>query len=343
MKILLGMSGGLDSTYSASMMKTQGHDVLGAVLKMHEYTDVESAVKSAREAEVPIVVIDCTERFRNSVEKYFAQEYLVGRTPNPCIMCNETVKFRTLYEYAAENGFDRIATGHYAKIVNCDGRYAVCMADDKHKDQSYVLWRLGQDVLSKLYFPLGESEKSEVRKRAESLNLSAAEAKESQEICFIPGGDYAGFIEKNYGKSPMGNFVDEDGKVLGSHEGIIHYTVGQRKGLGIALGKRMFISEIRADKNEIVLSENLHADKACVFISNIVFSGAEYNAGDTVELFVKLRYLAKPVPAVVNFLSKNSVVATIKDVNCAVTPGQSAVFYNGEKVIFGGFIDRVTV
>ena len=226
MRILVGMSGGLDSTYAALKLINEGHEVVGAVAVMHEYTELDGAVDAAEALGIPLCKIDARERFL-AVKENFVDEYSTGRTPNPCVVCNPLVKFRVLADYAKENGFDMIATGHYAKIITVNEGdktlYTLERSKDAKKDQTYMLHRLPQDILSMLYFPLGDEVKSEVREKAREAGLRAAEQKESQEICFIPSGDYASYIEEVKGSFPEGNFVLEDGKVLGTHKGIIRY------------------------------------------------------------------------------------------------------------------------
>ncbi|MBE6644091.1 MAG: tRNA 2-thiouridine(34) synthase MnmA [Ruminococcaceae bacterium] len=343
MRILLGMSGGLDSTYAAYELMSEGHKVEGAVLKMHGYTDVEAAAESAASLGITLHTIDCREVFDEKVVSNFLSEYPKGRTPNPCIICNSEVKFRELLRYAEENGFDAIATGHYAKVVKREYkgecRYTLSSSKDSHKDQTYVLWRLQQDVLSKLMLPLSETEKSVIREKAANMNLKAADRDESQEICFVPSGDYADFIEERTEKSPRGNFVDENGKILGEHQGIIRYTVGQRKGLGIAMGTRVFITKINPINNEITLSPS-DSFKDEIFVSEMNFVGmAEPDVNEEIELSVKVRYHAPKVKCIMKYLGGGRAEARLQVPQRAVTPGQSAVFYDGDLLAAGGFIE----
>lgn len=338
MKILLGMSGGLDSTYAAKLLLDAGHTVEGAVLIMHEFTELSAARESAAALGIKLHEIDCTERFRDIVMKDFVEEYIAARTPNPCVICNSEIKFKCLCDYALEHGFDKIATGHYARVVYEDGRFAVARSADVSKDQTYMLWRLPQQILQYLVFPLGELTKNEVRKAAKDAELVAADREESQEICFIPSGDYAAFIEREQGVCPQGDFVDTDGNVLGRHSGIIRYTVGQRKGLGIALGARAFVTDINPVDNRITLSfEPKLTEK--IRVEKVVFSGIVPPApGIATEFFVKLRYLAPPVRASVVFDGNGVAEVFLATPVKSVTPGQSAVFYFGDKVAFGGII-----
>ena len=343
MKVLLGMSGGVDSTYAVCELRRMGYDVSGAVVLMHGYTETEEAKISAEALGVPLYVIDGRELFEEKVVSSFLDEYRKGRTPNPCIVCNREVKFKLLFDFAIENGFDKIATGHYADIaeIKKDGelRYALKRSEDSKKDQTYMLWRLPQEVLSRLVFPLSGITKENVRREAEKMELRAAYRDESQEICFIPDGNYAEFIEERCGKCRDGNFVDESGKILGRHKGIVHYTVGQRKGLGIALGERAFITKIDPISNNITLStKDTYSNSFSV--SDMVFSGiSEPLPGTEMKLFVKHRYLAPLTEADVLFLGGGRAKVTLFAPVRAVTPGQSAVFYKDGAVMAGGIID----
>ncbi len=342
MKILLGMSGGIDSTMSAKLLMDIGYEVEGALLLMHEYSELEAARLASKELGIKLNVIDATEAFNNIIKKYFAAEYASARTPNPCILCNEKVKFRVLCDYAEKNGFDRIATGHYAKLVTLSDEYgvrhAVSEAKDTKKDQSYMLYRLPEDILSKLVFPLSDIGKEEVRGLAENIGISTASKKDSQDICFLPNGGHIEYIESVLGSFPEGDFIDEKGNTLGRHKGVIRYTVGQRKGLGIALGERAFVTEIDPVKNTVTLSPSFKGREQTA-ITDIVFSGLPVKAaGEETDAFVKVRYCAPKVSARITF--ENDGYASVRfstPVNCA--PGQSLVAYSADgTVLFGGFI-----
>ncbi len=310
------------------------------MLVMHEYCELDSARQVASDIGIKLHEIDASEAFENIVKENFSNEYLAGRTPNPCILCNERVKFKALYDFAMENGFDKIATGHYADVIFENGRYAVKRSVNKAKDQSYMLYRLPQHILEKLMLPLRDFDKSEVRSFAEDENISVASKKDSQEICFLPDGRYAEYIESVKGVCPEGNFVDSDGRVLGKHKGIIHYTVGQRKGLGIALGARVFVTEICPKTNEITLEYNMRGRKE-ILLSDVVFSGiVPPNEGKlTLELPVKLRYTAPLVMAECELSCDGT--ARLKFENPMIAaPGQSAVAYIDDRVAFGGYINN---
>lgn len=339
------MSGGVDSTYAAFRLKERGHTVEGAVLIMHEYTDIASAERAAESVGIPLTVIDARDSFNRCVIPNFISEYSRARTPNPCIVCNSDVKFRLLCDYARENGFDAIATGHYANIIkvktDSGHRYAVKRAHDGTKDQTYMLWRLPQDVLSMLTLPLGDMTKAELRDEARAHGLSSADAPDSQEICFIPNGDYVGYIEAHTGASAPGDFVDEAGRVIGKHDGIINYTVGQRKGLGIALGARAFVKEICPETNRVTISMTPPTAET-VSISGMVFSGIDEPQPSTkIRLRVKLRYQAPTVDCIAEFLGQGRARLVLSEPARSLTPGQSAVMYDGDILVCGGFIDGI--
>jgi tRNA-specific 2-thiouridylase len=338
-RILVGISGGVDSACAALELMRSGHTVEGAILKMHEYSDIDGALRVAEALAIPLHVIDATESFNNIIKENLADEYLAGRTPNPCILCNEKVKFKGLYDFAVEQGFDRIATGHYARIVKCTDRFAVAAASDGRKDQSYMLYRLPQEILSMLLLPLSDAEKSEVRALAADAGIPVADKKDSQEICFLPNGGHAEFIEQRRGICPKGDFISPDGAMLGRHNGIIRYTVGQRKGLGIALGERVFVTDINPVDNTITLSPTMIGREE-ITVDSLVFSGLETLAeGDEIQFTVRLRYSAPRIPTRVTML--HGGVARLKfDTPVTASPGQSAVLYDGDTVLFGGFIRR---
>ena len=340
MRILVGMSGGVDSTYAAHKLIEEGHDVAGAILVMHDYTEVPAAEASATALNIPLYIINCRERFESEVVANFIDEYRHGRTPNPCIVCNSRVKFDCLLDFALENGFDAIATGHYAKLSKTDsGRYCVSDCADGKKNQTYMLWGLSQRVLSHLVLPLSEMTKDEVREKTREKSLVSWDRADSQEICFIPEGDHASFIESRTGKCEEGDFVNEEGRVLGRHRGIIGYTVGQRKGLGIALGARAFISKIDPLTNRITLS--FSTGESCDFsVSGVVFSAIEPPIEPTeYTLTVKHRYQSPRITARVIFYPDGRAEVHLSEPARSLTSGQSAVFYMGDCLVAGGVID----
>lgn len=351
MRVLLGMSGGLDSTYSVHELKSLGHEVEGAILKMHGFTDVSAAVLSAEKMGVKLHVIDCSKEFEDIVTKNFICEYQNGRTPNPCTVCNRQVKFKVLCDFARKNGFDKVATGHYAGTELTDsGRYCVTKAADTSKDQSYMLWNLTQEQLSMVLFPMSKMNKSIVREVAHQMEIEAADRPESMDICFLPGGNYAEFIRSRTGNFEEGNFVDRDGKILGRHKGIVNYTVGQRKGLGISLGQRMFVSEINSADNTVTLMPEEDVYMTGMLVGMLNFQAMpEPSSGETLNarLRGKTRYSSRTDEMDVQIFGEKAYegygcgsYARVKFLNPvrAITPGQSAVFYDGDRIAFGGVI-----
>lgn len=343
MKVLLGMSGGFDSSYSVRALEEMGHTVEGACIVMHEHTDIGAARAAAEILGVKLHIIDAKDIFEKEVVNNFINEYKNARTPNPCLICNPSVKFKCLQKFAIKEGFDKIATGHYARLtdyIGADGRShrALLRAEDHTKDQSYMLYRLPADILNMLILPLGSLKKSELRRSVEGTPLSELDRPDSQEICWLPDGDYAGFIEDRIGKLPAGSFVDEKGNVLGEHKGIIRYTVGQRKGLGISLGERAFVKEIDPVSNNVILSSfpNLISD---IVLSSVVTIDGSHNLPLTREYNVKVRYSSRPVRALVTFMDSARARVQLNEPSPHITPGQSAVFYDGDILIGGGLIE----
>lgn len=340
MKILVGISGGADSAYTAYKLKQMGHTVEGIVLEMHDYTDILSAQKCADELGIKLHILDCRQDFKNYVISNFVSEYSLGHTPNPCTVCNRYVKIAKICEFANQNGFDKAATGHYANIHydEITNRYSVEMGLDIKKDQSYMLWHLTQKQLETLLFPLSDITKAKIRNELSKTNMSyLAEAKESQEICFIPDNDYAKYIENVKGTFPEGNFIDSEGKVIGKHKGIIHYTIGQRKGLGISLGAPAYITKIDPQNNTVTVEKMSDVKGNTLKANCLNFQSIELEENKTYKFNVKIRYAAPPVEAEVFVNNGVANVEFLQPVR-AITPGQSAVFYDGNRIAFGGVI-----
>lgn len=339
-RVLMALSGGVDSSAGVYLLKQQGYEVGGVVLKMspaHEET-VAAAKEAAAALGVPLFVKDMTEAFEQTVVSYFMEEYKAGRTPNPCIRCNPTVKFRALLETADEQGYDWIATGHYAGLERKDGVTWLKRAECRRRDQSYMLYRLGQDVLSRLILPLAGLEKPQVRELARQAGLSCADKPDSQEICFIPDNDYAGFIERRLGPSPEGEFIAPRGGVCGKHRGILHYTVGQRKKLGIALGEPVFIREIDPQQNRIYLARAGEDTITKVTLADFAIP-SEQPLPERFSARVKLRSAAEPVETQVVFDAETrSAELLLAEPYRVVAKGQSAVLYDGDTVLGGGII-----
>ena len=337
MRVLVGLSGGVDSMCAALRLIRSGEYVEGCALCMHEYTEIDAARKVADALGIKFNVVDCRCAFDSVIRTNFVDEYSNGRTPNPCILCNERVKFKMLADFAEENGFDKIATGHYAHVEELDGRLTLSVASDEGKDQTYMLYRLPQRILSMLLLPLADMTKSDVRRILRDGGYGISDKPDSQEICFLPDGNYAEYVEGVRGSFPHGDFIDESGLRLGEHKGIIRYTVGQRKGLGISLGERVFVTNIDPVANTVTLSRKMSGNSE-ILVSDLAFMGISEDMCDGTEVFVKVRYSAKPIAAKVHLLSNNTARITF-DTPVKAAPGQSAVAYDEQgRVLFGGFI-----
>lgn len=343
-KVLLGLSGGVDSTAAALLLKEKGFEVTGFYFDVTGVNEEgrREARQVAEQLGIELICADVSGEFRENVIGNFCSEYLNGRTPNPCVVCNPNIKFKKLTETADSIGAYYIATGHYCRIFRNDetGACYVSRAANEKKDQSYMLYRLGQDVLSRLIFPLGEfCDKEKTRELARSKNLQNAEKKDSQEICFVdPSENYVDYIKSLGYDSQPGNFIDREGKILGPHKGIVNYTIGQRKGLGIALGKPAFVTEIDYDRNTITLGENEDLFSKKVVSSDNVFAFGKAEDYDGAKVMAKVRYSAKPSEAVIKVDDKR-ITTTFMEPQRAATPGQSIVFYLDDHVIGGGFIE----
>lgn len=336
-RVLVGLSGGADSAYAVRLLQNRGYDVTGAVLILHGHAPVAEAERAAAALGIPLVRMDRRAEFEEKVVSYFISEYYGARTPNPCVVCNREIKFRFLLEEADRRGIAYIATGHYARtgFDEKSGRYYLERARDASKDQTYFLWKLEQEHLARLLLPLQEEEKKETVDTARREKLIGTGTKESQELCFIPENDHISFLEKRGAPKP-GNFVDRDGAVLGRHDGIVRYTVGQRKGLGIALGRPAYVTAIHPQTGEITLG--FAEDNVCgrMTVSDLHFVSAD-RVGDGSELLVRVRHRAPLVPVTVTCRG-NTAVAEFHTPQKLVTPGQSAVFYEGNRVVMGGVI-----
>lgn len=353
-KVVVGMSGGVDSSVAAYLLKEQGYDVIGVTMQIWQDEDVctmekeggccgFSAVEDARRVAdvlgIPYYVMNFKENFQKNVIDYFVKEYQAGRTPNPCIACNRYVKWESLLQRSLAIGADYIATGHYARICHLsNGRYAIQNSVTAKKDQTYALYNLTQDQLAHTLMPVGAYEKSQVRKMAENAGLPVAHKADSMEICFVPDGDYASFIERETGQDAKpGNFVDTQGKVIGRHRGIIHYTVGQRKGLNLAMGYPVFVVEIKPQTNEVVigrLEENLNHT---VYIHQVNFMTQPFFDEEKTYLG-KIRYNHRGADCTVKRIGEDLFACTFTEEQRAVTPGQALVLYEDGMVAGGGTI-----
>lgn len=356
-KVVVGMSGGVDSSVAAFLLKEQGYDVIGVTMQIWQDEDeftqernggccglsaVEDARRVAERLEIPYYVMNFKREFKVDVMDYFVAEYLKGRTPNPCIACNRYVKWEALLQRSLEIGADYIATGHYARIEKLpNGRYAIKNSVTAQKDQTYALFNLTQEQLAHTLMPVGDYTKDQIRAIAEKIGLMVAHKKDSQEICFIPDDDYAGFIDRECGKEvpPPGNFVSVTGEILGQHKGITHYTVGQRKGLGIALGHPVFVTEIRPETNEVVLGENEDVYTNRLYADHLNFMSLP-DIREEVVLKAKIRYSHSGSLCRVKRIGEDEICCEFLEPVRAVTPGQAVVLYDGDYVAGGGIIVR---
>jgi tRNA-specific 2-thiouridylase len=355
-KVMVGMSGGVDSSVAAALLLEKGYDVIGVTMHMWEDPTMEgedvredaccslSAVEDARRVanklNIPHYVMNFKDIFKKTIVDYFIDDYLKGRTPNPCIACNKYIKFGIFIDKALSMNVDYIATGHYARIEYDDNknRYLLKKALTKDKDQSYALYNITKENLGRVLFPLGNYVKEEVRDIAKKYELPVASKPDSQEICFIQDNDYVGFINRMIKTNTKpGYFVDTKGNILGKHKGIINYTIGQRKGLGIAFGKPMFVVKIDSKNNQVVLGE---ADE--VFSNELIAEDLNFLSIDTLKepmrVNAKIRYSAKEAPSVIYPLENGEVKVVFDQPQRAVTPGQSIVFFDGDTVVGGGII-----
>jgi tRNA-specific 2-thiouridylase len=364
-RVLAAMSGGVDSSVAAALLREAGHDVVGIAMRLApespapaarrratccSHEDFEDARRVAERMDFPFYVVDLRSEFGARVIDNFVAEYLGGRTPNPCVMCNREIKFDRLWERAAAIGADYIATGHYARVErDAHGRFHLLRAADSAKDQSYFLFALSQDQLARTMFPLGAMTKGQVREKARALGLANADKAESQEICFVPDGDYARFVERAAGASRLrpGSIVDGEGRKLAPHGGVHHFTVGQRRGLGLSAPEPLYVREIRAGSGEVVVGQRdqlraagLVARDVSLVDPAIVDEAGEGGAG-ALEVEVRIRYRHPALPALLEIdPTRRARVRFVDGGGPAVTPGQACVFYRGDEVVGGGFIER---
>ncbi len=353
-KVVVGMSGGVDSSVAACLLKEQGYDVIGVTMQIWQeeqpqqmseqggccgLSAVEDARRVAEVLDIPYYVMNFRQEFRQNVMDYFIEEYLHGRTPNPCIACNRYVKWEALLKRSLEIGADYIATGHYARVEQlANGRFAIRNSVTAKKDQTYALYNLTQEQLIHTLMPVGAYTKEEIRKIAVQRGLPVAHKADSQDICFIPDGDYGAFLQREVPermKGP-GNFVTKDGEILGTHRGITYYTVGQRKGLGLAMGHPVYVSEIRPDTNEVVIAlEDVYSDE--LYCDHLNFMGMEDLKAPR-RVFAKVRYSHRGEWCTVTRTGEDEIHCRFEKPVRAIAPGQACVFYDGEYVLGGGTI-----
>lgn len=350
-KAIIAMSGGVDSSVAAFLMKEKGFDCIGATMKLYDneeigisrektccsLDDIEDARAVARRLSMPYYVFNFKDEFEKKVIDKFISTYENGGTPNPCIDCNRYLKFEKLFQRMNELDFDYVVTGHYARIEEKDGWFYLKKAVDNTKDQSYVLYSLTQYQLSHIMLPLGEYTKAEIRDIAEAQGFLNARKKDSQDICFVPDGDYASFIEKYTGKTyPQGDFVDINGKPIGTHQGIIRYTNGQRKGLGVAFGQPMYVAGKDIEKNTVTLCTNdeLFSSE----LTAVDFNWIIPNPSREIKCSARVRYNMKEQPATAYILENGNVKVIFNQPQRAITKGQAVVLYDGDSVLGGGTI-----
>lgn len=349
-KVVIGLSGGVDSSVSAYLLKEQGFEVIAITLltngnNVHEkQKELEDAKKVAEALDISHQYVDFRNEFKSTVQEYFIDEYINGRTPNPCMICNYKIKWKALLEKANELSAKYIATGHYAHIKKLDnGRHSILMAKEAEKDQAYVLFGLNQEQLGRTIMPLGDYNKDDVRNIARKANIPVANKPDSQDICFISDGDYVNYIKHNCKSDTefsFGDFVDTKGVVVGRHNGIINYTVGQRKGLGISFGEPMYVVAINKEENQIVLGRHNELFSNKLIVENINYVGVE-NFEELVEtpMIAKIRYKHSGSNCVVKY-ENNNIVCIFEEEQRAITSGQGIVFYHKENkhILAGGII-----
>ncbi|MCS7005317.1 MAG: tRNA 2-thiouridine(34) synthase MnmA [Cytophagales bacterium] len=358
-RVLVAMSGGIDSSLTAVLLHEQGYEVIGMTMKTWDYassggTKKETgccsldSINDARDIAVslgfPHYILDIREEFGDYVINYFTEEYLNGRTPNPCVLCNTHIKWDALLRRADKLDCEWIATGHYANVrKHTNGRYVISKGVDLQKDQSYVLWGVSQQSLARTLLPLGKFKKTEIRQMAQERGFTELVKKsESYEICFVPDNDYRGFLKRRVAgleqKVAGGNFVLTDGTIVGKHEGYPFYTIGQRKGLGIALGYPVFVKEIRKETNEVVLGRDTDLYQDSMIVDKLTMGKYENLIGMPTETITKIRYNDEGTPALIEQFEEGYMRVYFHKPVRAIAPGQAAVFYEGDDVIGGGWI-----
>ncbi len=346
-KIVVGLSGGVDSAVAAHLLKEEGYEVIGVTMQFWQSDDSEEELASIYDAKkvadylgIEHVVMNFKGDFKEHVIDYFVEEYTQGRTPNPCVVCNRHVKWQSLLHKSRELGAYKVATGHYAKIEELEnGRYALKRAETSSKDQTYALYNLTQEQLQKTIMPVGSYEKSQIREIASNMGIPVASKPDSQEICFIPDHDYASYIKKIAGEESIGigNFVLEDGTILGPHKGIIHYTIGQRKGLDLAMGYPVFVIDIRPDTKEVVIGTNEQVFATQLLCHKLNFMAIK-ELREPMEVLAKIRYNHKGTMCTIEQVGVDLVRCTFHEPVRAVTKGQAVVFYENDYVVGGGII-----
>lgn len=355
-RAMIAMSGGVDSAMAACLMKEAGYDCTGVMMKLYDSgagaacsdksccteEDAQDARSVAAKLGIPFYVFNFQDEFEDAVIRPFAESYIRGETPNPCIDCNRKLKFERLMRRMKELEFDYLATGHYARVEYdpADGRYHLKKGLDESKDQSYVLYDLTQEQLAHIKFPLGTRRKAEIRELAQKHGFRNAKKRDSQDICFVPDGDYASFIEKYCGHTfPQGDFISEDGRILGTHKGMIRYTIGQRRGLGVPAPERLYVCRKDPEHNQIVLGPAKSLGCRVVFADRCSWIGFREDVR-TVRCRAKIRYKHPEAPAVVTRLSDSRMRVEFDEPQRGIAPGQAIVLYDGDEVLGGGRIEK---
>lgn len=355
-RVVAAMSGGVDSSVAALLLQEAGYEVIGVTMQIWQEEEpisieekggccglnaVEDARRVARTLGIPHYVMNFRKEFREKVIDYFTEEYVKGRTPNPCIACNRYIKWESLLNRSLELGADYIATGHYARVRQLDnGRYTIYSSVTAEKDQTYALYNLTQFQLAHTLMPVGDYPKEEIRRMAEQAGLPVAHKPDSQEICFVPDGDYAGFIDGRLSTpAPPGNFVDKEGKILGRHRGITHYTIGQRKRLGLSMGHPVFVSGIRPQTNEVVIGESEDLFSTELWCSHLNRMACE-EFRENMAVTAKIRYNHGGAACRIYKVSPDGACCRFQEPQRAITPGQAVVFYREGMVLGGGTIEE---